>query len=101
MDENISEFVSWLQDKGQDLPPFSDKLRDDVAKIVEEGYDNAKSDVLSRRDLDNREMLGMTAVLQKLQDLKIKPEAGSYLVRRIDAITRSGAECDECMGNLR
>jgi|GEM_PF-5955512 hypothetical protein len=73
-DESLSEFVSWLQYKGQDLPLFSDKLRDDVAKTVETGYDNARPDILSRKDLDDREVPGMTVVLQKLQYLKIKPQ---------------------------
>jgi hypothetical protein len=41
MDENISEFVSCLQDKGQDLTPFSNKRWDDVAKTMENGYNNA------------------------------------------------------------
>jgi hypothetical protein len=101
MGENISEFVSWLQDKGQDLTPLSNKLRDDVAKTMENGYNNAKSNVLSRKDLDDTDMQGMMAILQKPQNLKIKPETGSCLVRRMDAITRSGTECDGCMGNLR
>ena len=101
MGENISEFVSWFQDKGQDLTPLSNKLRDDVAKTMENGYNNAKSNALSRKDLDDKYMQGMMAVLQKPQDLTIKPETGSCLVRRMDAITRSGTECDGYMGNLR
>ena len=68
---------------------------------METGYDNAKPEVLSRKDLDDREIPVMTAVLQKLQYLKIKPETGSYLVRRMDTITRSCTECDGCVGNLR
>jgi hypothetical protein len=51
-------------------------MMENVAKTVEKGYDNAKSDVLSRKGLDNREMPGLTAVLQNLQGLKIKPEMG-------------------------
>jgi hypothetical protein len=89
MDANINNFVTWLQGHEDEFPPFSNELIDTTAKAVEEGgYSKAREAIISSK-ADAREKLGMEVILDQLESSGVDKEKGSFLVRRIDNISKS------------
>jgi hypothetical protein len=88
MDANINNFVSWLQDHEDEFPPFSNELIDTAAKAVEQGgYSKAREAIFSTK-ADAKEKLGMEVILEQLESSGVDKEKGSFLVRRIDSISK-------------
>jgi hypothetical protein len=88
MDDRVNNFVRWLQEREDEFPTFSNELIDTAAKAVEEGGYTRAMEAIMGSKADSREKLGMEVILQQLQSSGVDKDKGSYLVRRIEAISR-------------
>ncbi len=88
MDENITNFVAWLQGHEDEFPPFSNDLINVTARAVEEGgYSKAREAVINSK-ADAKEKLGMDVILSQLESTGVDKDKGSYLVRKIDSLSK-------------